>query len=481
VLWAKSTEGIGGGVYAGILSIATDINGNVLVTGSYNEPGLVFGKDTLMKLNNNGDNNIFLAKYDASGNVLWARCAKTINPNLRFVAVGNGVVTDSSGNIYVMGATTNYKNPYIIFGKDTLLNDSSGNTCIFIVKYDSSGNVVWAKNGYGTGALAPIGLAIDNSDNLYITGYFEGFSVIFGSDTINPGLGNEDVFLAKYDANGNGLWVKSFGGNDGAHPISIAIDKSRNIYITGSCGFDTLVFGSDTLFGSQSGDIFLVKYDGNGNPIWIKGAGGPGNYSTQGCGVATASNGNIFLTGNIGEPYVKFGSDTIFTKGYVDIFLAEYAPNSNLIWVKNVGCPTSNYNSGNACTTDLYDDVYITGTFGSDTLDFGPDTLRCHYSSVFLAKSTEGTVSINELKVESEKLKVYPNPASTSFTILLPEAVPVWLNLYNELGQRVITNYELKITASTINVSSLPEGVYFYRVIAEDGSLIGEGKEVIQR
>jgi hypothetical protein len=90
-------------------------------------------------------------------------------------------------------------------------------------------------------------------------------------------------------------------------------------------------------------------------------------------------------------------------------------------------------------------------------------------------------LGINNLQTEQSGVKVYPNPASTSFTILLPQAVPAWLNLYNELGQRVITNYELKITASTINVSNLPEGVYFYRVIAENGSLIGEGKEVIQR
>jgi photosystem II stability/assembly factor-like uncharacterized protein len=91
------------------------------------------------------------------------------------------------------------------------------------------------------------------------------------------------------------------------------------------------------------------------------------------------------------------------------------------------------------------------------------------------------TTGVSELKVQSGGVSVFPNPASTVLSVVLSQTEKANFELYNEIGEQVITNYELKITASIINVSNLPEAIYFYRVLKEDGELMGEGKVVIIR
>ncbi|MEK7263262.1 MAG: SBBP repeat-containing protein [Bacteroidota bacterium] len=135
--WAKRARG-GGYDYG--KGIATDENGNCYVTGYFNSSTITFGSVMLTNTDNSGSSDMYLVKYDSSGNVLWANCAGGYSADY-----GNSIATDGNGNCYVTGY---FWSPTITFGSVTLINANSFSD-MFVVKYDSNGNVVWAKRAGG--------------------------------------------------------------------------------------------------------------------------------------------------------------------------------------------------------------------------------------------------------------------------------------------------------------------------------------------
>ena len=136
---------------------------------------------------------------------LWAKGAGgTYNDYTHSIAV------DANGNSYVTGY---FDSPTITFGSTVLTNaNSAGGTCdIFIVKYDESGNVLWAKGEGGTSTDYAYSITVDANGNSFITGYFDSPSIIFGSTTLTnaDNTGNTgDIFIVKYNTSGNVLWAK---------------------------------------------------------------------------------------------------------------------------------------------------------------------------------------------------------------------------------------------------------------------------------
>ncbi|MEP7171304.1 MAG: SBBP repeat-containing protein, partial [Bacteroidota bacterium] len=129
---------------------------------------------------------------------------------------GNSIATDGNGNSYITGGQISP----IAFGNDTLSNSG-----FFVVKYDPSGNVLWAKScagGYGVGT----DIAVDANGNSYIVGNYSS-NIIFGSITLLlNGTLNSDIFVVKYDPNGNVLWARGAGGLQDENATSIAIDAN---------------------------------------------------------------------------------------------------------------------------------------------------------------------------------------------------------------------------------------------------------------
>jgi hypothetical protein len=332
VLWAKSA-GDNGDDWG--LSVSTDASGNVYVTGYTNSATITFGTTILPSAGGNGD--IFIAKYDAAGTVLWAkRAGGTDNDG------GTSVTTDASGNVYVTGR---FASPNITFGTTTLTNDagvSSGYFDIFIAKYDAAGAVLWAKSAGGTNIDFCYGVTTDAIGNVYVTGYFESATLNFGTTTItNAGnVGYADMFIAKYDAAGTVLWAKRAGGTDDDLGYSVSTDASGDVYVMGSFYSSTITFGTTILTNANAGgaDIFIAKYDAAGTLLWAKLAGG--TSGDEGSSIATDASGNVYVTGYFVSPTITFGSTTLNNTGnvgYADMFIAKY---SNLPFV-NLGSDTT--------------------------------------------------------------------------------------------------------------------------------------------
>ena len=231
-----------------------------------------------------------------------------------------------------------------------------------IKKYDSNGNRIWAKENGTVNNDVAYGIAIDSSDNIYITGYTEGD--LDG----NTNAGGSDIFLMKYDSNGNKIWTREIGTSENDEGYGLTIDSSDNIYITGYTEGD--LDGNTNAGGS---DIFLMKYDSNGNKIWTREIGTANNEIAY--GIAIDSFDNIYITG-----YTNGNLDGNTNAGGSDIFLMKYDSIGNKIWAREIG--TANNEIAYGIAINSSDDIYITG-YTNGNLDGNTNTGG---SDIFLMK-----------------------------------------------------------------------------------------------
>ena len=369
--WAKSA---GGTDWEEAYDIAVDGSGNSYVTGFFRSNTITFGTITLSKITPVSVwDDVFIVKYDPLGNVLWAKNAGSSEG-----AHGRSIAVDGSGNCYVTG----YYGSSISFGSTTLT--SAGMADIFVVKYDPSGNVIWAKSFGGLGADQGMSIAVDGVGNSYVTGHFISSSSSFGSITLTNagGTNKNDAFVVKLDISGSVLWAKSAGGTDHEFGRDITVDGNGNSYVTGEFVSSTSSFGSTNLTNAGGTDVFLAKYNASGNLLWAKSAGGTG--SDRGTGIGVDGSGNSYISGWF-SGVVSFGSTILTSAGGADVFVAKYDPSGNEIWAKCAGGTGSDFASGIAVEGN--GNSYITGNFGSSSISFGSATLNITGGTdVFVAK-----------------------------------------------------------------------------------------------
>ncbi len=322
-LWAKKAGGTSNDEGYGI---AVDACGNSYVTGYFCNSA-TFGSTTLT---DNGLSDIFIAKLDSSGNWLWAKNAGGLGGDW-----GNGIAVDASGNSYVTGC---FDSTTATFGSTDLTNN--GGYDIFIAKLDSSGNWLWAKNAGGTSDVFGRCIVVDASGNSYVTGFFHGSATFGSTDLTNNGY--YDIFISKLDSSGNWFWAKNAGGTSNDEGFGIAVDASGNSYVTG-CFSGSATFGSTTLTSSGDRDIFIAKLDSSGNWLWAKNAGGTSD--DRGHGIAVDASRNSYVTGYFYNYIATFGSTTLTSNGFCDIFVAKvhipYYPAGVSIVEETYGIPVT--------------------------------------------------------------------------------------------------------------------------------------------
>ncbi len=307
---------------------STDFGNGVVVDSSNNIYVTGFTAGGLDNNTNSGSWDIILVKYNSSGTKQWTKQLGTSN-----LDSGEGVTVDSSDNIYVTGFTEG--------GLDN--NTNSGSSDIFLVKYNSAGTKQWTKQ-FGTSSNdSGSGVVVDSSDNVYVTGYTEG-----GLDN-NPNYGGRDIVLVKYNSSGTKQWTQQLGNSMDQYGSGVVVDSSDNVYVTGYTegGLDNINWGRF--------DIFLVKYNSSGTKQWTK------QLSTVsddlGLGVTVDSSDNIYVTG-----WTNGGLDGS-NSGEADIILVKYTSSGTKQWTKQLGSTSREY--GQEVTVDSSDNVYVTGyTYG---------------------------------------------------------------------------------------------------------------------
>ena len=145
--------------------------------------------------------------------------------------------------------------------------------------------------------------------------------------------------IALFAQNGDWLWAKQAGGASNDESYNIAVDANGNSYVTGNFT-GSATFGSTTLTSSGYNDIFVAKLDSNGNWLWAKKAGG--TSEDNGLSITFDANGNSYVTGYF-ESSATFGTTTLTSNQYEDIFVAKLDSNGNWLWAKKAGGINDDY------------------------------------------------------------------------------------------------------------------------------------------
>jgi len=466
--WIKKYHGPASSGYSDTgWGIAIDKNGNVYVAAS--------SRDSVTL------DDIAVLKYDANGNELWVA---------RYNGPGNDydwpfdIAVDENCNVYVTGRSVGV---------------GSGFDYITL-KYDSLGNEKWAKryNGPGNSGDEAYSIAVDAFGNVYITGTSTGSGTGLDFATIKyDSLGNEvwvaryntsgemdefaatlaidgkgnvyvtggtwkftqgipsDYLTIRYNANGDTVWVRRYNGpgNDDDVPEEIATDPYGNVDVTGK-----------SVGGAGSGvDFLTIQYDSLGNENWTQRYNGPGNGTDQPSAIAVDNFGNVYVTGK--------------SRGTVDDDYASivYDPQGNVVTVNRYDGP----NSGGAwqdapqdITSDSYGNFYVTGLSGG--IGSAYDFATVKYSGIAGVQESENH------KLKKIKLVCFPNPFTSKTIInwtlntehLLSEEKLVGISIYDMRGQLIRTIYSsFPIHSPSISWDGqdaegreVSSGIYFLKV-----------------
>ncbi|HMW11194.1 MAG TPA: T9SS type A sorting domain-containing protein [Bacteroidia bacterium] len=298
-IWAKSAGSNGDDE---VTSIYVNSNGDILISGTVKYPASF---DTV-SISNGG----FIAKYNSAGNCFFAKI------------ICNGI-TLFSGAAGAVHSINNYSNSlYLLIGKwaDTLTIDTStiiipNNYSFVLAKFDLNGNIQSYKVCGGPNPEYGE-LSIDNSGNCYFVSRFFGGTAIFDTDTIHA-TGTTDFFFAKYDQNLNYQWVQQSHASNNARAIGCSSDANGNVYISGSFSGNA-TFGTFNITSITTEDMFIARYDNNGNCIGVRHEGQGIGY-----GVLTTQDGSCIVTGTY-NGNITFGSiPTLTGYGGNDIFIAK--------------------------------------------------------------------------------------------------------------------------------------------------------------
>lgn len=507
----------------GNLGVTTDLAGNIYATGYFSDDSIVLGNTILYNYNfiTNPQSNIedfLIFKASPSGEIIWAK-----STGGEWFERGICIKTDLFGNVYVAGF---FQGTTLTFGSTVLTNLGFDPDC-FLVKYDSSGNVLWAKSYQGLDNDFPSDISVDQNGNIYITGYSKSPDINFGSITLNNLGSRYAIYLAKIDSTGQEQWAYSTGGDFDGRGLGVTNDLSGNLYLTGGFSSPSISFGSSILYGNNVTTYFLVKFDSSGNVIWST-----SKNNGTGHAVTTDAENSVYVAGSY-QGTLNLGSVSLGISDSLDAFIAKYDSTGQLQWGKSIG--GNSFDIALSLATDAHNDVYVSGFFDSDSLrltnttyynagysdDFllkvnsngdeiwskalsgiGDDLIyditcdqnggvyiageywgttllldtiqltKVGSNDGFLAKINGGLTNVQDLPTQIST-SAFPNPASGKFRINSDDNEFFEIEIYNILGEVVYQNSRIT-NRSEINVSFLPSGNYIYKLLNNKGTSAGK-------
>lgn len=299
---------------------------------------------------------------------VWAKGAGHVGNE-----AANAVAVDENGNTYITGNLAGMIN------FDGTFYQGKGLYDVLLAKYDAAGNLQWVKTAGGKRNDQGNTLKYRNGF-LYIAGFFE--DTAWFENTMVLSKGESDAFIAKYDVNGNLIWITAAGGTNADFVSSIDVDATGNVYAAGS--FETKVF-IDTFQITTTNiysESFICKLNNSGKVQWATAT--KGNNINLLTGIAVAGNSDVFVTGFFGGMF-SIDNHTVYSNSpSYDILLARLDNSGNTQWIKTAG---SNYeDAATAITLDKEGNPVITGYFAG-TASFGNNTITYYdYNDVFTAK-----------------------------------------------------------------------------------------------
>jgi uncharacterized delta-60 repeat protein len=456
ILWESFFNGpVNGGDYSNALTI--DATGNIYVTGRV-DYGTAGADIVTIKYNASGVQQ-WMARYNGPGNgfdegksihmmndgsvIVGGKTTGTTSGldcvTIKYNADGTqawATIYNGTGNNedYVISADIDNSNNVYVTGYSV---GAGSGADLVVIKYNNSGVEQWQKryNGAGNGGDAPVGLKVDAADNIIVCG------------TTDMGAGQKFNFITlKYNTAGNLLWEKQYNGSSSDIDLATAmtVDASNNIYLT---GLTTQLYGTrlDSNYGT-------VKYDQAGNQLWIKFYDGPNNSVDVARSIFVDVNQNVYICGSSKGA----GSD--------DYATIRYSPSGTQLWVMSYNGTGNSNDYSSSVVADNIGNAYVTGrSFGSGT-DYDYATIK--YGDL-VGIQTVGNEIPDRFSLEQN----YPNPfnPNTKIRFSLPEQQSVYLKIFDAIGREVSSEYLGNLNAASyeynFNASKFTSGIYFYRII----------------
>jgi gliding motility-associated-like protein len=351
-VWAKT---FGGQAADRGNDIALDAQGNIYITGFFNGSAQ-FDNITLTSAGNSQD--IFIAKLDNNGNVLWAIAQGGSSGD-----IGHGIAIDNQGNVIVTGQ---FKETATI-GTNTFTSAIDPNTGLyssdfFVAKYSAAGTPIWSLNGFAEYDDRGLAVTVDNSNNILVGGQFSD-TLVFAGTTINNGIYNAGMVF-KLDPNGGLTWFKRLGATQ-TLAYDLKTDDLGNVFVTGDFKGQMVVFDTQNFYlnGNYSYRIFVLKMDASGHVIWGTSESSGSEVSSK--AIALDNSGGIYISGTfkcVFDDYADtLGNGYFNSVGYRDVFITKYNDLGVRQYMHQFGGPKDDFCSGIAVFQ--VDEPLISGSF----------------------------------------------------------------------------------------------------------------------
>ena len=329
-----------------------DDAGNLYVAGSFTG-STTFGGAT--PVSSTGLSDAFLAKYDATGTLLWVKHAGNNS-----TTIGSGLALDGAGGVYWAGS---YRSALSVGGspleiEGQFLPVNPGGSSLFVARFTAQGTMMWARNGGGTGSQRVSGVAVGPDGSVFVHGEYAGGTPTFGSTSLPaaPTVASSSL-LVRYNAQGAVLWAQ----RPATAVVSggIAVDANGNSIAVG--------------YDSNLNQAFVYSYDAGGSQRWFKLSSTPGGGSSgQAYGVALDALGNAYVTGRVTGYTFVFDGLSCGRSGASDGFLLKVSNTGTGQWL--VPFRATSEGQGTNVVVDATDRVYVTGYY-SGQLGLGADVL----------------------------------------------------------------------------------------------------------
>ncbi len=411
-------------------------------------------------------NNLFLAKFDGNGQVIWAK------------SFSNGfsifwdMTADANGNIL---ATGGFQSSSAQFDSFTLQNHvSTGSRDVFTLKCNGSGDVLWVSQAGGMYDDCPNNITVDVNGNAIVSGLFRSSTMECGSINLqNSSIDSTDeIFIYKLDMGGNVLWAKSAGSTDHDNSVEATTDLSGNIYLTGNFEGDTTYFDTIKVFGNGScSNTYLVCLSSTGIYTWAMSYGRMNNNNIA-KGVSFDANNDFYLGGNFAQT-LHINGQILISRGGIDIYIAKFDAGRNLIWQCTAGGNGLDLFS-NMIKDDL-GNIYVTGYstsqntyFDSQSTNYPPGSSSNVYN-FYVAKLSQIPSTGIKIPFVSDNSMVFPNPSSDKFYIQSDIAGSLSVEVFNQAGEKIISEKFENFSGLyfPLDLTNFKRGIYLIKVSGE--------------
>ena len=375
-LWARSVSaGSGNSFFAWA---ASDSSGNVYASGCQAGTGTyTYGSQSIA--GTSGGNNAVLVKYDSSGTALWARTISAGSSNSDFY----NVAADSSGNVYAAGYQTGTGT--YSYGSQNAAGTAAGANAVLVKYNSSGTEVWARTVVAGTGDSYFYAVAADSSGNVYVAGSQTGNGTYtYGSQSAAGTSSTANVLLVKYDPSGNALWARTLsGGSSDALYFSVLAAGTDGVYAAGyQTGAAVYSYGSRSAAGTSSGtNVVLVKYDSSGTELWARSvAAGTGDSQYHGLAIDGSRNVSAagFQTGTGANVYGTHSAAGAYSGK--NVLLVKYDPSGTELWARTPSAGSSD-SEIYAVNADAEDALYAAGyQSGVGTFTYGGESAAGTYS-----------------------------------------------------------------------------------------------------